>query len=68
MIKANLIGFNDEQSIETIRVANPEELKTHVEKMFEGRAVDIANPSHSSNIYDVKVDGQKRGEIEVIPE
>jgi len=68
MIKANLIGFNDEQSIETIRIASPEELKTHIEKMFEGKVVDVASQSHSSNVYDVKVDGQKRGEVEVINE
>lgn len=68
MLKVNLIGFNAEQSIETIKVGNPDELKQHVSRMFEGKRIEIISQSHSSNIYDVKVDGQKRGEVEVITE
>jgi hypothetical protein len=68
MLKLNLIGFSADKQIETMRVNDPQELKAEMEKRFEGQSVDISSRSHSSNVLDVIVNGQKKGEVEVIQE
>ena len=66
MIKANLIGFKKDRPMETIHVANQAELQTHIEKIFEGQ--DVKLDSQRDNLFNVTVDGNKEGEVEVIAE